>query len=311
MLDDFDSTDLRDELHVTVLNTVVNHLDVVTSTVVTNPLTAGLAVRLGGDVLEDVLDVRPGLLVTTGHDGGTVAGTLLTTRDTGTDEADALAFEVLSAAVGVRVVRVATVNDDVTLLKTVLEEELNEVIDRLAGHDEKHHAAGSLKLGDELLDAVCANNALSLGLVLKELVDLGDGTVEGNNGVAVVGSVENQVLAHDRKANETEVSTVRERWSAAVLLCCRLRRGCRWMLAGIAVSYTLEFCGDIWRVLVRSANAICGQYESHDASGDLHEAVRLNGSTLSSIRKFSRSARAVTLPWWGSAGGDGGVRRVE
>jgi hypothetical protein len=204
----FSCTDLRDELHVTVLNTVVNHLDVVASTVVTNPLTAGLAVRLGRDVLEDVLDVRPGLLITTGHDGGAVAGTLLTARDTGTDEADALALEVLSAAVGVGVVRVATVNDDVTLLKTVLEEELNEVVDGLAGHDEEHHAAGSLELGDKLLDAVCANNALSLSLVLEELVDLGDGAVESNDGVAVVGSVEDQVLAHDRKANETEVSTV-------------------------------------------------------------------------------------------------------
>lgn len=215
--DDLDCTDLRDELHVTVLNTVVNHLDVVASTVVTDPLAAGLAVRLGGDVLEDLLDVRPGLLVTTGHDGGTVAGTLLTARDTGTDEADTLGLKVLSAAVGVGVVGVATVNDNVTLLKTVLEEELNEVIDGLAGHDEEHHAAGSLELGDELLDAVCANNALSLGLVLKELVDLGDGAVEGNDGVAVVGSVEDQVLAHDRKANETEVSTVRGRWSARVL----------------------------------------------------------------------------------------------
>ena len=83
------------------------------------------------------------------------------------------------------------------------------------------------------------------------------------------------------------------------------------MLAGIAVSYALEFCGDAWSVLVRSANAFCRQYGSDDASGDLHEAALINGSTPSSIRKFSRSARAVTLPWWGSAGGDGGVRRVE
>ena len=194
----------------------MNHLDVVASTVVTDPLAAGLAVRLGGDVLEDLLDVRPGLLVTTGHDGRTLAGTLLTARDTGTDEADTLGLKVLSAAVGVGVVGVATVNDNVTLLKTVLEEELNEVIDGLAGHDEEHHAAGSLELGDELLDAVCANDALALGLVLKELVDLGDGAVEGNDGVAVVGGVEDEVLAHDRKADETEVSTVKAGKSAVV-----------------------------------------------------------------------------------------------
>lgn len=195
----------------------MNHLDVVASTLVTDPLAAGLAVRLGGDVLEDVLDVRPGLLVTTGHDGGAVAGTLLTTGDTGADVADALGLEVLGAAVGVGEVRVATVDDDVTLLKAVLEEELDEVVDGLAGHDEEHHAPGLLELGDELLDAVCANNALALGLVLEEAVDLGDGAVEGNDGVAVVGGVEDQVLAHDRKANETEVSTVKEARSAAAL----------------------------------------------------------------------------------------------
>jgi hypothetical protein len=200
----------------------VNHLDVVASTLVTDPLAAGLAVRLGGDALEDILDVRPGLLVATGHDGGTVASTLLTTGDTGTDEADTLGVEVLGAAVGVGEVRVATVNDDVTLLKTVLEEELNEVVDGLTGHDEEHHAAGSLELGDELLDAVCANNGLALGLVLKELVDLGDGAVEGNDGVAVVGGVEDEVLAHDRKADETEVSTVKGGKSAVVQAWCCL-----------------------------------------------------------------------------------------
>ena len=50
-------THLTDQLHVTVLNTVVNHLDEVTRTLVTNPVTAGLAiVTLGGNGLEDVLD---------------------------------------------------------------------------------------------------------------------------------------------------------------------------------------------------------------------------------------------------------------
>src|SRR5688572_16173902 len=96
---------LANELHVTVLDTVVDHLDVVASTLVTNPLAAGLVVALGGDGLEDVLDVRPGLLVATGHEGRAVAGTLLTTRDTGANEAEALAVEILSAAVGVGEVR--------------------------------------------------------------------------------------------------------------------------------------------------------------------------------------------------------------
>lgn len=50
-----DVVGLADQLHVTVLDTVVDHLNVVTSTFVTDPLAAGLAVRLSGDGLEDVL----------------------------------------------------------------------------------------------------------------------------------------------------------------------------------------------------------------------------------------------------------------
>jgi hypothetical protein len=46
---------LADELHVTVLNTVVDHLDVVAGTFVTDPLTAGLTVGLGGDGLQNIL----------------------------------------------------------------------------------------------------------------------------------------------------------------------------------------------------------------------------------------------------------------
>ena len=83
------STYLTDQLHVAVLNTVMHHLDIVTSTLVADPLTAGLAIALGGDRLEDVLDVRPRLLLTTGHKGWPIAGTLLTAGDTGTYEAEA------------------------------------------------------------------------------------------------------------------------------------------------------------------------------------------------------------------------------
>lgn len=138
----------------------MNHLDVVTGTLVTDPVAASLAIALGGDALEDVLDVGPGGLVTTGHEGGTVAGTLLTTGDTTADEADALLGEVASAAVGVGVVGVTTVNDDITLLEE-RQKGLNEVIDGLSGHDEEHDATGALELSAELLDGVSTNNGLA------------------------------------------------------------------------------------------------------------------------------------------------------
>ena len=230
-------THLTDQLHVTVLNTVVNHLDEVTSTLVTNPVTAGLAVvTLGGNGLEDVLDVGPGLLVTTGHERGTVAGTLLTTRDTTSNEADFLVGQVLSTAVAVGEVGVTAVNDDVTLIE-VRQKRLNELVDGLAGHDEEHDTTRTLELGAELLNGVSTHNGLAcdtggelisidpsisndvtnglscieltLGLILEETVNLGGGTVVGADGETVISTVKDQVLAHDGQTDQTEISTGR------------------------------------------------------------------------------------------------------
>jgi hypothetical protein len=111
------------------------------------------------------LDVWPCLLVSTRHDAGTVTGTLLSSRDTASDESNTLLGKVLGAAVRVGVVGVTTVDDDVTLLDATLgEKELDEVVNGLSSHDEHHHAAGLLELLDELLDGVGANNGLALGL---------------------------------------------------------------------------------------------------------------------------------------------------
>jgi hypothetical protein len=138
----------------------VNHLDVVASTFVTDPVTAGLTVALGGNALEDVLNVGPSGLVTTGHERGAVAGTLLTTGNTAADEVDALVGEVAGAAVGVGVVGVTTINDDIALLEEG-EEGLDEVIDGLSGHDEKHNATRALELGAELLNGVGTDDGLA------------------------------------------------------------------------------------------------------------------------------------------------------
>jgi len=192
-------------LHVTVLNTVVHHLDVVTSTIITDPFTARLTIALGSNVLEDVLDEWPGLLVSTGHQRRTVSGTFLTTGNTGTDESDTLASQVFCSAVGIGEMRVAAINDDVAFL-TVGEECLDEVVDWLTSHDEEHHTAGLLQLTNELFNRVGAFDRFSLCLVCQEVVNFGDGSVEGNDIVSVVSRVQDQVLAHDGQANEAEIS---------------------------------------------------------------------------------------------------------
>lgn len=51
---------LSDQLHVTIFDTIVNHLNVVTRTSLANPVTAGFTVDLGSGFLEDLLDSGPG-----------------------------------------------------------------------------------------------------------------------------------------------------------------------------------------------------------------------------------------------------------
>jgi hypothetical protein len=50
---------LADHLHVTVLDSIVDHLDVVTSASLADPVAAGLTIDLGSNRLEDGLDMRP------------------------------------------------------------------------------------------------------------------------------------------------------------------------------------------------------------------------------------------------------------
>jgi hypothetical protein len=147
-------------LHVTVFDTVVDHLDIVTSTFITDPVTARLIIRLGSNALEDILDIWPCLFVATGHERRAVAGTFLATRDAGSYEANALFLKVSGTTVAVRVVGVSTINDDITLLAE-RQEFLNEVVNGRTGHDQKHHAARLLEFGDELFDGVSTNDGLA------------------------------------------------------------------------------------------------------------------------------------------------------
>jgi hypothetical protein len=54
-----DLVGLADHLHITILDSVVDHLNVVTSASLTDPVTAGLAIDLGSNSLEDGLDMGP------------------------------------------------------------------------------------------------------------------------------------------------------------------------------------------------------------------------------------------------------------
>lgn len=116
------------------------------------------------------LNVRPCLLVSTRHDAGAISGTLFSSGDTASDESDTLGLEVFGSAVRVGVVRVAAINDDIALLDATLgEKELDEVVDRLSGHDEHHHTSRLLELLHKFLDGVRTHDGLALSLCYAPL----------------------------------------------------------------------------------------------------------------------------------------------
>src|SRR5206468_4486257 len=101
---------LGDELHVGVLDAVVDHLDEVAGTVGADMGTARRVVDLGRDVFQERTQglVRPARAA--GHDARSVQRALLATGDTGTDEVDAPLAQCGFAPAGVGDVRVPGVD---------------------------------------------------------------------------------------------------------------------------------------------------------------------------------------------------------
>lgn len=125
--------------------TVMDHFHVVSGTGLADPITTRLAVNLCGGFLEDLLNVWPCSGGTTGHERGTIAGTLLTTRNTRADEEKTLGLKLLRAADRIGVMRVAAVNDDVTRFKFG-HELVNERINGSTGLNKEDNLARRLEL---------------------------------------------------------------------------------------------------------------------------------------------------------------------
>lgn len=63
----------------------------------------------------------------------------------------------------------------------------------------------------------------TFGFIGQKAVDLGDGAVESDDIKAVVGRVEDQILAHDGQSNETKVSAIKARESVHASHCTSQR----------------------------------------------------------------------------------------
>jgi hypothetical protein len=68
-------------------------------------------------------------------------------------------------------------------------------------------------------DILRSPSEYTFGLICEEVVNLGHGTVEGNDIETVVSGIENQILAHDGQADKAKVTS-----SHIVSICRRFGR---------------------------------------------------------------------------------------
>ena len=187
---------LGDELHVAVLDSVVNHLDEVAgaagSDVGGARAAVGLRAHLGDDGLDDVV----GRLGAAGHHGGAVPGALLAAADAHAEVEETLLLERLGAALGVLVPLVTAVDDDVAGLH-VLREALDRGVHGGASLDEDDHAAGLGEGLDELAHLLEADEVFAEALLLGPghgIVGLIARTVVHGDLETLLGDVQGQVL---------------------------------------------------------------------------------------------------------------------
>ena len=199
-----DVVGLGDELHVGVLDAVVDHLHEVTGAVRTHPRAARLTVDVGGDRLEQRPEGRIRLLRAARHDRRTLERADLTPGDPAPHEVDAVLAQRLLAAAGVLEVGVAAVDDDVALL-----EERDQLVDDRVGGvarlDHDDDPARLLQRGDELLRGAARHERPFVTEVADQVVDPALGAVVQRDGMPVTGEVAGEVAAHDGETGDADL----------------------------------------------------------------------------------------------------------
>src|SRR5699024_4262210 len=172
---------LADDLHIRVLDTVVDHLDEVASAVRADVGAARLAINLRGNGLQQRAWGLVGLGGATRHDRWAVQGALLAAGNAGADEVQAAGGDLLLAADRVRVQGVATIDDDVTRVH-----EFGELLDHgIGGWAGLHHNQRAARLFEgshEGLQGLGWNERTLLAEVLHEALGAGESAVENRHG---------------------------------------------------------------------------------------------------------------------------------
>ena len=184
----------------------MHHLDVVTRPLLPYPITTGHpSVHLRRNILHNLFHKGPSRWRAPRHDTRTVPCTLFSTRYSRADIKQSFGFHFLLSPVRILKKRVTAVDNNVPFFQE-WHHLLNKIIHRLPSLDQKHHPPRPLQHRDHLLNRVGSQHFRALRLVREKIVHLGDGTIKGHHGVAVVIHVQNNVLAHDGQPDKGDIT---------------------------------------------------------------------------------------------------------
>ena len=182
----------------------MDHLYEVTSTVLAYPVAARAVSHLCADLLEDGRNDGPCSLRTAGHQGRTLESAFLSTRNAGTDVEQTFALNICSTTVGVGIVGVTAVDDDVAGLQQ-RDELVDEIVDSLTCLHHKHHLARTLQRSHKVFERHSAVDVLTLGAGIHEIFNFRYSAVEDAYAETFALHVEHQVLTHHRQADKANV----------------------------------------------------------------------------------------------------------
>ena len=107
------------QLHITVLDTIVDHFHIVTSSIRTDVSHTWFSIFwcFCRDFFKNICYQFISFFLSTRHDRRTFKGTFFTTRDTSTDEVDARVRQLFITTDSIFVERVSSVNQNITFIQ--------------------------------------------------------------------------------------------------------------------------------------------------------------------------------------------------
>uniref|UniRef100_A0A0A0KUU0 Uncharacterized protein n=1 Tax=Cucumis sativus TaxID=3659 RepID=A0A0A0KUU0_CUCSA len=194
---------LRNELHITIFNTIMHHLNEISGTPFTYVSNTRTIINLSSYLLENILNIRISLKRSSRHQRGTMTSTIFTTRNPHPKIKNPSFRSLRNSTLSILIPLITTINDCITRLQ-VVRQGSNGLIDGQTSLNEDDNRSRTLNRENKITRIVLTKKreiTFVMGAIYS-LINLGSGAIVNGNGEAFLSDVEGEVLAHDGQAGK-------------------------------------------------------------------------------------------------------------